>query len=421
MSNQGTSIRSLSCYELEHFSTDGISVPVGLRSFECRSVREGQVVQKVLQANSQTVEILRLGQETELVEQYKLWRTEFWQQITQPDDLFSLVGKIQGLPNLRELALVGIDVGILVPNSVSDALFFCQLESLTLESCGGSAEFLNSLAGTFRYGQSATDPSVRIEPRLKQFFFRHEAPSSALTDSLMNFLASFNGLSTLSILLENTTFLERPPRLINKHGPTLETLVLECRIQPRQSLSLDTSRPFGIGGYDQQLWEQATRDICDLCPNLVELGIGFPWDDETVRTRPTLLPTLPHLRTVHVRNFPQRPALSQMGDYAVKEQAQKWLDWVFLSPAAASDHHHHPPALETLSIGPTLHESRWNHLANPSRPPPEFSRTHHFCLDWAKTRFGRWSALVTPVGERYMEELRAQRPLDGAFRQVWLM
>jgi hypothetical protein len=191
-------------------------------------------------------------------------------------------------------------------------------------------------------------------------------------------------------------------------------LVLECRIQPREHLGLDPSRPFGAGDYSQELWEQSINDICRLCPNLVELGMGFPWKDETIRIRKTNLPKLMHLATIHVRNFPESQFLSQLGDYSIKEYAAKFVEWNFPALIGGSQ-----PALETLAIGPTLYESRWRSSTARSQPP-EFLRTHHFCLDWAQTRFGRWSPLITSVSEKCMEELRGVSLLGGAFEQVWL-
>jgi len=190
--------------------------------------------------------------------------------------------------------------------------------------------------------------------------------------------------------------------------------VLESRIQPRESLRLDTSRPFGIGGYSQQLWEESMHDICRLSPNLKELSVGFPWNDEMIRLRQSPLPNL-HLKTMHIRNFPESHYLAQMGDYSIKEHALKFLDWTYGNIQGGSK-----PQLETLSIGPAIYESRFKGSNPNRRQAPEFLRTHHFLVDWAQTRFGRWSAMITGVSEKYMEEMRDEKPLGGVFQQVWL-
>ena len=417
-SNHGQSLRKLATYELEGSRRLESAAPTHLTSLAFRSIGDGTTVAKLVHSNSKTLESLELGQERQLFEQYRRSRIGFLEQINQSLDVLGPSMRIQSMPKLHKLALYGLDATSLVPSSIPDALFFYQLESLTLESCSGSAGFLGSLAGTFRYSQTSPQVVVKTVPKLKHFFFRHENPTTPLKDALINFLSSFTGLQTLSLLVENATFVERPSALINTHGPTLQTLVLESRIQPREHLGLDTSRPFGIGGYSQQLWEDTISDICASCPALHELGIGFPWDDEMVLVRQTgSLSSLRALRTMHVRNFPESSVLSQIGDYSIKEYAQKYLEWVY--PALVGEP---KPALETLSIGPTVYETRWKTGAAPNRrSPPEFLRTHHFWVDWAKTRFGRWSALVTPVSERYLEEVRGEKPLDGMFRQVWLM
>jgi hypothetical protein len=409
----GRSLKELRFYEIEMLWHGGMIPPQNLNTIECRSVHESDAIGAMVVANKNTLQRLRLGQEMDLVEQYRHSRVGFLDRITQPLDLFTSDVKLPLLPNLREIALFGLDVTSLIPQSVSDALFFCQIEHMTLESCNGVTPLLETLAGTFHYAQNTTDMQKRT-PKMAAFLFRHEAFSAAMKDSLIRFLASFRGLETLSLLFENATFLERPSALIAEHGPTLKSLVLESRIQPREHLGLDPSRPFGVGGFNQQLWEESIQDICDLCPNLIELGTGFPWNDEMVRIRRSALPSLTKLRTIHIRNFPESQVLSQLGDYSIKEYATKFIEWVYPALVGGSR-----PALETLAIGPTLYETRWK--SNPARRmPPEFLRTHHYCLDWAKTRFGRWSPLITGVSERYMEEYRGSAPLGGIFEQLWL-
>jgi hypothetical protein len=409
----GTLLRQLRMYELETFHTVGVTMPQNLTLLECRSINDGAAWGRLVQKSSASLQTLRFGQEKELLDSYRSTRNGFLNQIAQPGDSFISVLSLQDIPNLQEIALFGIDITPFIPQSIPDALFFCGLKRLTLESCSGSADFLDTMADTFRHAQTSDAASRRI-PKLKEFSFRHEAPTSRLKDCLIRFLSSFNGLEKLSLLFENGTFLERCSTLICGHGPTLETLVLECRVQPREHLGLDSSRPFGAGGYSQELWEQSINDICRLCPNLVELGMGFPWNDEIVRIRKTNLPKLMHLRTIHVRNFPESQFLSQLGDYTIREYANKFVEWNF--PALVGGAR---PALETLALGPTLYESRWK-SSTARRQPPEFLRTHHFCLDWAQTRFGRWSPMITSVTEKCMEELRGESPLGGVFEQVWL-
>ncbi|EXJ66315.1 uncharacterized protein A1O5_10467 [Cladophialophora psammophila CBS 110553] len=420
---------------------EGTLIPQNLTGLEARTVNDGEAVEKIISANTKSIKRLSLGQEKQLIERYQQSRLNFLHHIPQPmETFFSSAYALDTFPQLRDLSLQGLDVTLLRPSSIPQALFFCQLERLALESCPGSNELLESIAGTFHWASASPEApqNPRVNPSLKHFLFRHENPTSPLKDALVRFLNSFTGLRTLSLLFENGAILERPSTFIAEHGPTLETLVFESRIQPREHLSMDTSRPFGVGGYSHDLWEESINDIARLCPNMIELGMGFPWNDEMIRLRKTALPTLQHLRTIHIRNFPENQVFSQLGDYSIKEYATKFVEWVFPSLAGGAK-----PSLAHLAVGPTLYESRWN--IAPSQPsiatgganassatqrqqqqltsraqPPEFLRTHHFCLDWAQTRFSRWSCLITPVSEKYMEEMAGQKPLGGVFEQVWL-
>ncbi|KAK5207395.1 hypothetical protein LTR41_006964 [Exophiala xenobiotica] len=418
-------LRHLSFCEVAPWQEETALLPGNLSSLESRTVNEGEGVEKIISANRNTLQRLHLGQERHLVEQYQRTRIGFFDQIPRPSDtFFASAFALETMPQLRELSLCGLDLTSLRPTSIQQVLSLCQLERLSIESCPGTAELLESIAGTFHWSAYASDApqSPRILPSLKHFLLRHENPTTTLKDAVIRFLASFTGLRSLSLLFENAAILERPSTLIAEHGPTLHTLVLESRIQPREHLSLDTSRPFGVGGYSSDLWVDTIDDISRLCPNLESLGMGFPWNDEMVRLRKTALPALANLKTIHIRNFPENQVFSQLGDYSIKEYATKFIEWAF--PALLGGH---KPSLEQLAIGPTVYASRWRTapaVASPNGAArsqvPEFLRTHHFCLDWAKTRFGRWSPLITPVSEKFMEELAREKPLRGVFEQVWL-
>ena len=178
--------------------------------------------------------------------------------------------------------MYGTNVLLVLPQSTLEIKFFNRLERLALESCSGTSELLEVLGTAFETAK--TNSSFQI-PKLRELSIRYEAPNDDFRSNLSAFLASFQGLEKLSLLFENASFAEKPATLLRGHGSSLKELVLECRIEPRLNLSHDTSRPFGIGGYTQSLWEDTVQDICQMCPNLEELGTGFPWSDETVRVR----------------------------------------------------------------------------------------------------------------------------------------
>ena len=411
--SQNENLQHLRVYEMEPSTTPRVALPSRLTTFECQSIEDGGLAGRLIRQNKSTIETLKIGQERKLVERYRQSRVELLDPATQVLPNITTTLPLPGMTNLRQLDLSGLDISPLIPENIESAMFLCQLERIALQSCVGSAIFLENLAETFWFAKAADNPNKCV-PSLKHFLFRHEALSNQLKQALSQLLASFSTLETLSLLFENALFLERPSNLINNHGPTLKTLVLECRIQPRENLGLDTSRPFGVGGYSQALWQESIGDITRLCPNLEELGMGFPWNDEIVRLRKTDLPVLRRLKTIHIRNFPESQFLSQLGDYTIKEYATKFVEWIFPGLVGGSR-----PSLELLALGPTLYETRWK--TNPvRRQPPEFLRTHYFALDWAKTRFGRWHPLITGVSERYVEEARSEAPPAGVFEQVWL-
>lgn len=414
-SRHGRGLQGLACYHLDVPHLAPSLLPRNLRSLECRSMGDAETLGRMVYANRDTLLSLRFGEEKSLVEEYYTLKTAVLEGIPRPLEAFSQVVNLSEIANLRKLALSGVDLQAVVPVDIESAMYLTNLEELTIESCTGCTEFLAAAGSIFTFAQSEACPEPRPTPILQRFVLRHEASNAALKDALLRFLTSFTGLHMLSLLFENGSMSLRLAELVGNHGQTLEQLVLETRIQPRELLRLDTSRPFGMGGYSQQLWEEGTDDVCRLCPNLRELSIGFPWNDEMVRIRQSPLPKLQHLNTMHIRNFPESSTLLQMGDYAIREYAIKFVEWTFGNLVGGDK-----PQLETLSIGPTVYENRFRG-ANPLRKqPPEFLRTHHYMVDWAQTRFKRWSAMVTPVSEKYMEELRGEKPLKGVFEPVWL-
>ncbi|KAK5100439.1 hypothetical protein LTS08_005188 [Lithohypha guttulata] len=411
----GRSLRNLSYYAMATTILPTTTLPSSLESLECRSIEDGKTLGELVYASKDTLKALNIGEEKALVERYHRLRTAIYDVVPQPLHAFHTVVSLAQIRNLKKLGLVGLDLGPLVPQDVESALYLTNLEELVVESCVSSSEFFMAMTTIFTFAKSEAAPDPKPIPQLRRFLFRHEISTAAIKEAIVQFLNSFHGLQMLSLLFENGSMSLRLADIATNHSKTLKQLVLETRIQPRESLRIDTSRPFGLGGYTQQLWEEGTDDICRLCSNLNELSVGFPWNDEMIRIRESPLPKLLNLQTMHIRNFPESNTLLQMGDYTIREHATKFLDWTFGNVVGGS-----MPRLETLSIGPSVYESRFRG-SDPSRKQiPEFLRTHHFMVDWAQTRFGRWSAMVTNVSEKYMEEMRGEKPMGGIFQQVWL-
>src|SRR5262249_48580060 len=151
-------------------------LPQRLRLLECRSIHFGGVLGRLVHKNRQSLEVIRLGQEKDLVKLYRQKSVQFLSNVMQPLNSPTCLGRLQDIPNLREVALVGLNVGPFAPESVLAALFFCNLERLTLESCIGSEGFLSTLASAFRLALSQQTEHSR-SPKLKEFSFRHETPT----------------------------------------------------------------------------------------------------------------------------------------------------------------------------------------------------------------------------------------------------
>lgn len=408
------SLRSFSCYEMDCSETLPSALPSSLHTIECRTIGDGHAIGRLVQANKNTLHTLRIGQEKQYVQQYITEKNPQVRFSREPMENFKKYVDFSDIQNLRHLSLIGLDLATITPLDVDQALFLANLEELAIESCTGNPAFLSALTSVFRFAQSEAAPEMKQVPSLKKFLFRLETFTIALKDALLQFLNSFSGLQVLSLLFENGHVNAKPADLITNHGPTIDKLVIESRIQPRHNLRLDTSRPLGSGGYSSQMWEQSINDVCRLCPNISELSIGFPWNDEMIRLRPSQLSNLTCLRTMHIRNFPESSHLAQMGDYTVREHATKFMEWTFGNITGPK------PQIETLSIGPTIYENRFKGASPDRSRIPEFLRTHHYTLDWAQTRFGRWSPMITSVSEKYMEETKCEKPLGGVFEQVWL-
>jgi hypothetical protein len=187
-SRHAGSLRELRLSEIEQAQESSAGIPQDLITFECRSISDGEAVGNIVQANQSTLQTLSLGQDKSLVEQYRRTRVGFLDQIPQPLKSFKHALQLSDFPNLRQLDLCGLNVSPLVPASFDEAVPFCRLTRLSLESCVGSAVLLESLAGTFYFVQNAADaPQPRITPQLTEFFFRSEAPTTLLKESMIRF------------------------------------------------------------------------------------------------------------------------------------------------------------------------------------------------------------------------------------------
>ena len=236
----------------------------------------------VIASNTSTLRDLKLGSERWLVESLldgvpafpnMDQRANSRQLIKSIDQALKVAGKSSQKLHLESLHVCGLDLRALIDKD-SPKLFKPEhLRKLSLESCHGSEDFLNVLSR-----RSLGSSSIL---RLKSFHFRSEFSKRGMLRLLERFLSSFFGLEHLSVIVEGrnitTSKWLKPRCFIKCHGPTLKTLVWEGRQEPRMCWESDPVIPLRCDAEFQQLDE-----ICEGCPNLVELGVTIDWHSELV-------------------------------------------------------------------------------------------------------------------------------------------
>ncbi|EGC48342.1 predicted protein [Histoplasma capsulatum var. duboisii H88] len=266
--------------------------------------------------------------------------------------------------NLSQLDIIGIDMtplqNQLAPLRPTFDLY--NLRRLSLVSCVGTEGLLNVLSMPAPHMMS---PYVFSRMRLKEFCIRYEGPTLGLKIALVRFLTSFTGLELLSVLLDDepeNTMIDHTG-FMYAHGPTLKVLVWEVRKQNRHE------RPFGLE--DDIRGKPAFLELLSqTCPNLQELSVvlnmrllyvrgrGF---DRIHSRRPYAMLRLPHLKTLHCRDFlmPKGRLLTTAFVIdATKSIATMFLDWAF-------HFHRFASPLELLAVGPLTFHDRWiqNHYS----------------------------------------------------------
>lgn len=442
------------------------STPSGLQQIHYHTIGDGASVACHVSQNRASIKSLHLGNGHSILESPYRARTTFVDQPPSVLGEFCQDVSLLDLPHLGTLELVRINVAPIVtdlvqhfpfpkPESFSigiqqilsslSSTWFHNIKRLVLESCWGSAELLSCMATVFRsFRDTRCFDVFPFSVQLKHFIFRCELLSPQMIASLMEFLLSFDGLETLSILLEGPIAPINIKDLICGHGPTLKKLSLECRLSPRLTLPNDTTRPMGSGDTMAAIWQRSFEDITKQCPNLVELGTGCPWDEPECMTTNSTISTLKSLQTVHLRNFPTKNASNVTPiNVFVKESATKWMEATFPVPSESPEH---SPALSLLAIGPALyhdhHGFQYPSLESSFRGPPSQGTTTpaksyqcmtFFAVDWARNRFGEWKPLLTEVPKKYVKELRdgeaagkkllgtgEREGLGGVFEAVWM-
>ncbi|KAL8993604.1 MAG: hypothetical protein Q9169_006218 [Polycauliona sp. 2 TL-2023] len=221
-------------------------------------------------------------------------------------EYFDVGKRPEGYPwlYLRELHLIGLDANkILKPDSLM--LNLECITALNLESCPELDTALDTLATE----RNKSDVPLRACLRLQSFSLRHENSTQHFRAGLIDFLGAIQGLTHLSVLLENGD--RSGPNdldpMLAVHGPTLRSLVWDERSGKRDSwIPLEPNA---------EPSHRRLKTIAKHCPHLVELGISMNWED--FMTQGTFSPDrcnrrmttaafspLKKLRTLNIRNMP---------------------------------------------------------------------------------------------------------------------
>lgn len=231
-----------------------------------------RAINKIISENHETLIALKLGQERLLLHEYLRQKTVLGatKDTSLEKHLPMETASTVPFANLKCLEAFGLDVASKEAGSLQHRLNFSQLSRLVLESCPGSKELLSSLARSSESLLSQTQGALN----LKEFVFRYENPTPVIVEALAGFLKSFSGLELLSVLLDRVSKMLHPACFLSTHGRSLKILVWEGKTALTTDLSEVTSLTLGDG----RLGNAAIANICEQCPNLVELAIPYCWD-----------------------------------------------------------------------------------------------------------------------------------------------
>jgi tRNA modification GTPase len=333
------------------------------------------------------------------------------------------------LPELTHLDINGFGVSHCHP-SIADLRWtfnFTQLQRLCLESCYGSDVLLSDLTTA---ASGSTGPIVQCNMRLREFVFRHEAPTQPLKQALESFISSFSGLRLLSVLLDNTTEMIDYHCFMRAHGPTLKVLVWEGRKQSRGEtpISLETSDSAG------------KSFICHLvnnCPNLEELSIaldmrlGYTTKDKSDRIKygvPFKVFSLRYLKTLHSRVLPSPERAGTNHDFIIhanKAAICSFLDWGHHSQWNGTV----APWLRLVAVGPLSYHDRWmRECGCTTRYGP--SGPIFYDVNIAKGMIGEYSHILSPLGthsrtgrnfiNKTVDKIKEDYTHSRVFESYWL-
>ena len=332
---------------------------------------------------------------------------------------------------LEHLGVIGLKVhpsirmiSILAPS---------HLRSLHLESCEGYRE----LWAYFTQNNKSADEAAKFH--LTDFRIRTEATTSEDLTAIAEFLGSFSGLRTLSVLMDHTATMPDIECFLSTHATTLKTLVWAGRNAERGSRS---SIPEVFLG---QFYESDSQ-ICKLFTkcDLESLSINYNWPSHRkVRAGVVLTDihadwyqydapylgggflTMPSLKTLQLRNSPVAGRSTQH-THQTKMFADDFLDYGLghsNEPSSARN----TSNIKALVIGTQSYRQHWRlqHRSEVNREPPMYQaglvqdRPTIFDITFTKGGFGSRGPMLEQV------EFDTVRDLEGFFpaeimKSIWL-
>ena len=147
-----------------------------------------------------------------------------------------------------------------------DLIDLSCLNSLYLDQCEGVVEIFG------RNGVNAAD-FFGWTPNLKSFSLKAKSWSDSEHRGLEAFFLSFSGLEHIAVLIQAKGSAYWPGNFVTNHCQTLRSLVWEHNFAPRTRNGYVSSR---LKSQSKRRDFSFLAHVCEVCPNLRELGIALP-------------------------------------------------------------------------------------------------------------------------------------------------
>lgn len=210
------------------------------------------------------------------------------------------------LPAVDALHLIAIDAAVLLclagrqPSTETQTLSsrsqplvdISKLRSLTLESCK-IPDWIDSLSTCAR---------VKGPLRLEVFVLREERVQTNFARKLDTFFGLFRGLKKISLLLQGDKSTLPVKKLIENHGETLKSVLIDQRLSARGSFGFSTHIRDSVDHKRETLLSRIGKG----CPKLEQLGLSdFASENDVNHYHMTMRTRFKNLRSLNLRVLPE--------------------------------------------------------------------------------------------------------------------